>query len=104
MLEQLIAPLAAITPAEFLLIAVMALIASVVGGVTGYGTGALLPLVLVPIVGPEPVVPILTISAIFNNSWRALAFKHAIDWRRALLVAAVAALPCIVTAYGYTLL
>jgi uncharacterized membrane protein YfcA len=104
MLEQLLVQLAAISPLEFTLIVVMALTASVVGGVTGYGTGALMPLVLVPIVGPEPVVPILTISAIFNNSWRALAFKHLIDWRRALLVAACAAPPCIITAYGYTLL
>ncbi len=37
------------------------------GGVTGYGTGALMPLVLVPIVGAEPVVPIIAISAIVTN-------------------------------------
>ena len=51
----------------------MALIASVVGGVAGYGTGALMPLVLVPILGPEPVVPIIAISALLNNTWRAIA-------------------------------
>ena len=56
--------------AELLLIAAMALIASVVGGVAGYGTGALMPLVLVPVLGPEPVVPIIAISALFNNTWR----------------------------------
>ena len=33
------------------LIAGMALFASVIGGVSGYGTGALMPLVLVPIFG-----------------------------------------------------
>jgi uncharacterized membrane protein YfcA len=104
MLEQLLAQFAAISAAEFTLIAVMALFASVVGGVAGYGTGALLPLVLVPILGPEPVVPILTISAMFNNSWRAYVFKHLIDWRRSLIVAVCSAPPCIVTAYGFTLL
>jgi uncharacterized membrane protein YfcA len=104
MLEALLASLAAISPAELLLIAVVALLASVLGGVAGYGTGALMPLILVPILGPEPVVPIIAISALFNNTWRALAFKHLIDWRRAALVAALATPTCIVSAYGYTLL
>jgi uncharacterized membrane protein YfcA len=42
--------------------------------------------VLVPIVGPEPVVPILAISALFNNSSRATAFRAMVDWRRVLVV------------------
>jgi uncharacterized membrane protein YfcA len=104
MVESILASFAAISPVELALIAVVALLASVVGGVAGYGTGALMPLVLVPILGPEPVVPIIAISALFNNTWRALAFKNLIDWRRAMLVAAVATPPCIVSAYGYTLL
>ncbi len=104
MLEPLLASLAAVSYAELALIAAMALFASVVGGVAGYGTGALMPLVLMPILGPEPVVPIIAISALFNNSWRALAFRRLIDWRRAIMVAAFATPLCVVTAYGYTLL
>ena len=104
MLDPLLAALAAVSVADLALIAMVALIASMVGGITGYGTGALMPLVLVPILGPEPVVPIIAISALFNNTWRAIAFRNLIDWRRALLVAVFAALPCMVTAYGYTLL
>lgn len=104
MLDALLASLAAITPAELGLIAAVALFASMVGGVTGYGTGALMPLVLVPVLGPEPVVPIIAISALFNNTWRALAFKALIDWRRAALVAVLATPTCILSAYGYTLL
>ena len=95
---------AAVSFVELALIAAVALFASVVGGVTGYGTGALMPLVLVPILGPEPVVPIIAISAMFNNSWRALAFRRLIDWRRAFLIAACATPTCIVSAYGFTLL
>jgi uncharacterized membrane protein YfcA len=67
----------------------VALFASVIGGVSGYGSGALMPLILVPIVGPEPVVPILSISALFNNTSRAAAFLRVVDWRRAAVV-----LPC----------
>jgi uncharacterized membrane protein YfcA len=104
MLDALITSLTAISPAELLLIAAVALIASTIGGIAGYGTGALMPLVLVPLVGPEPVVPIIAISALFNNTWRALAFRHLIDWRRGILVAAFATPTCIISAYGYTLL
>jgi uncharacterized membrane protein YfcA len=104
MLESMFASLTAISSAELLLIATVAVLASMVGGVAGYGTGALMPLVLVPVLGPEPVVPIIAISALFNNTWRALAFKSLIDWRRAMLVAVLATPTTIVSAYGYTLL
>src|SRR5436305_11282200 len=70
----------------------MALFASVIGGLGGYGTGALMPLVLVPLVGAEPVVPIIAISAIFTNSSRAIAYLRYADRRRALIVLACAAL------------
>lgn len=89
---------------QLVLVAAVALIASVVGGVAGYGTGALMPLVLVPIVGPESTVPIIALSGLMTNSSRALAFMRFIDRRRALLVFAGALVPCMLTAYGYTLL
>jgi uncharacterized membrane protein YfcA len=89
---------------QLALVAGVALFASVLGGVAGYGTGALMPLVLVPMVGPEPVVPILAIAALLTNSARTIAFLRHVDWRRAMLVLAGATLPCLVSAYGYTLL
>jgi uncharacterized membrane protein YfcA len=88
--------------AQLAMIAATALVTSVVGGVAGYGTGALMPLVLVPIVGAEPVVPIISISALFTNSSRVAAFRHLVDARRALIVL-VSALPtCALGAWGYT--
>ena len=89
---------------QLLLVAGVTLFASVIGGVAGYGTGALMPLVLVPIVGAEPVVPIVAISALFTNTGRALAFRAFIDRRRTLIVLAGALLPCMLSAWGYTLL
>ena len=47
---------------QLLLVAGVALFASVLGGVAGYGTGALMPLVLVPMVGAEQVVPIIALA------------------------------------------
>jgi uncharacterized membrane protein YfcA len=87
---------------QILLVAGVALFASMVGGVAGYGTGALMPLVLVPMVGAEPVVPIIAISALLTNSGRALAFRQYVDGRRGLIVLAGSIPPCILSAYGYT--
>ncbi len=93
-----------ISLAQLALIAAMALVASVVGGVAGYGTGALMPLVLVPIVGAEPVVPILSLSALFTNSSRTAAFWPLVDGKRALIVLASAVPTCALGAWGYTFL
>jgi len=90
--------------AQIALVAGVALVAAIIGGVAGYGTGALMPLVLVPLIGAEPVVPIIAISALFTNTSRAVAFRPFVDRRRALIIL-VSAIPlCIVSAYGYTLL
>ena len=104
MLELLVSGFADISLPELALIAGMALVASVVGGVAGYGTGALMPLVLVPIVGAEPVVPILSLSALFTNSSRVAAFWPLIDRRRALIVLVAAVPTCALGAWGYTML
>jgi uncharacterized membrane protein YfcA len=102
MLESILSAFADLSLVELLLIAAMALIASVVGGVAGYGTGALMPLVLVPIVGAEPVVPILSLSALFTNSSRTAAFRQLVDRRRALIVLLAAVPTCALGAWGYT--
>ena len=82
----------------------MALVASVVGGMAGYGTGALMPLVLVPLIGAEPVVPIIAISAIFSNLSRATAYRRYADRRRALIVILASAITTALGACGYTML
>ena len=104
MLQTLLTPVSGISLLQLGLIAAMALVASIVGGVAGYGTGALLPLVLVPIVGAEPVVPILSLSALFTNTSRAAAFRSLVDGRRALIVLVAAVPTCALGAWGYTLL
>jgi uncharacterized membrane protein YfcA len=87
---------------QLALVAGVALCASVVGGVSGYGTGALMPLVLVPLIGAEPVVPIIAISALFNNTSRLTAFRKYADFRRAGIVLALAVPTCVLGAWGYT--
>jgi len=99
---SILAGFADISIAQLVLVGGVALFASIVGGLAGYGTGALMPLVLVPLIGAEPVVPIIAISAIFANISRFAAyFRHA-DGRRALIVIGAAALTTALGAYGYT--
>ncbi len=93
-----------ISPLQLALVAGVALVASVVGGMAGYGTGALMPLVLVPLIGAEPVVPIIAISAIFSNVSRATAYRKYIDRRRAAIVVLASAMTTALGAYGYTML
>jgi uncharacterized protein len=93
-----------LSPTDLVLIIGLAAFSGIAGGVAGYGTGALMPLVLVPIVGAAPVVPIIAISAMFTNTARVVAFRHLLDGRRAL-IALVCALPtCVLGAWLYTLL
>jgi uncharacterized membrane protein YfcA len=89
---------------ELAIIVVLAAFSAITGGVAGYGTGALMPLILVPMVGAAPVVPIIAISAMFTNSARVIAFRNLLDPRRAA-IALVCALPtCVLGAWLYTLL
>jgi len=99
---SILAGFADISIAQLVLVGGVALFASIIGGLAGYGTGALMPLVLVPLIGAEPVVPIIAISAIITNFSRATAYFRYVDRRRALIVIAAAALTTALGAYGYT--
>ena len=93
-----------ISPIELVLIVVLAAFSAIAGGVAGYGTGALMPLVLVPMVGAAPVVPIIAVSAIFTNAARIVSFRRLLNWRRAIIALIAAAPTCMLGAWFYTLL
>jgi len=61
-----------------------------------------MPLVLVPMIGAEPVVPIIAISSIFSNLSRLAAFIRHVDPHRAGIVIVAAALTTAFGAFGYT--
>ena len=99
---NIVAGFADISLLQLALVAAVALFAAVVGGLAGYGTGALMPLVLVPLIGAEPVVPIIAISALFTNSGRVAAFFSYVDGKRAAIIISCAALTCVLGAWGYS--
>jgi uncharacterized protein len=93
-----------VTILQFVAVGATAFVASIIGGVAGYGTGLLMPLVLVPIIGAQAVVPVIGLSALFTNGSRLLAYWSSFDARKAKLVGLAAIPLCILSAYGYTLL
>ncbi|HTV37621.1 MAG TPA: TSUP family transporter [Xanthobacteraceae bacterium] len=86
------------------LVVVVTAVSAVLGGIAGYGTGPLMPLVLVPLVGAKPVVPIIAISSMFTNGARLSAFRNVLHVRLALMACAAALPTCILGAWLYTLL
>lgn len=90
--------------AELLLIAVTAFGAQIVGGLAGYGTGLLMPLVLVPILGAEAIVPVISLSAILTNITRVVVFRESVDVGKAALITAFALPTTVLGAWCYTLL
>jgi uncharacterized protein len=91
-----------VTFTQYATVAVVAFLASVIGGVTGYGTGLLLPPILIPIIGPEAVVPVISVSALMTNTSRLIAFWRVFDRCKATLIILCALPTCLLGAYGYT--
>lgn len=94
--------LADVSLAQAILVAGTAFGAAIVGGMAGYGTGLLMPLVLVPIIGAENVVPVIAISALFTNVSRFLAMRASVDWRKVALMLPVSVPLVVLSAYGFT--
>jgi uncharacterized membrane protein YfcA len=91
-----------VTLAQYGLVAATALTAGIVGGVAGYGTGLLMPLVLVPIIGAQAVVPVISVSALMTNTSRLVAFWKHFDCRKAPIIAAASVPTTMLGAYGIT--
>ena len=63
-----------------------------------------MPLLLVPLLGAEPVVPVIAVSALFTNSARIVAYRRRLDGRRAAIALAAALPTSVLGAWLYTLL
>ena len=92
------------SPWQLALACLVALAASTLGGLSGFGTGLVLPVFLVPLVGVANVIPVMAVAMLLNNGSRILAFWRDIQWPhvRRMLVLGLPA--CVAGAYSYTLL
>jgi uncharacterized membrane protein YfcA len=103
-MAALAAGFADLSATQLVIVAAAAFVSGVMSCLAGYGVGLIMPLVLVPIVGPEPVVPVAALSGLFLNMTRVVVFFRYADWRRSLTAAAIAAPMCALGAYGFTFL
>ncbi|MFN3855558.1 MAG: TSUP family transporter [Phreatobacter sp.] len=94
--------LADISLAQAALVAASAFGASVVGGMAGYGTGLLLPLVLVPVIGAPNVVPVIAIASLFTNVGRLVAMRPSVDWPKVRLMLPAAIPLVMISAWSFT--
>jgi uncharacterized protein len=96
--------LEAVTVGQYALVAIVAFLSAVLAAVSGYGTGLILPLVLVPIIGAEATVPVMGAASFFTNASRLAAFRRFFDLRHATLIVAAGIPTCLIGAYAFTLL
>jgi len=68
-------------PSHPLLLALVALVASTLAGVTGFGGAAVLLPALVAAFGVREAIPILTVAQLIGNGSRVWFHRHALDWR-----------------------
>jgi uncharacterized membrane protein YfcA len=90
--------------AQLLWVALVAFAASVLGGLAGYGTGLVLPVVLAPVIGVINLIPVMALAMVFNNGSRVAAFWRDIRWPRVRRLLLLGMPACVAGAYGYTLL
>ena len=92
------------SPWQVALACAVALAASTLGGLSGFGTGLILPVFLVPLVGVANVIPVMAVAMLFNNGSRVIAFWREIQWIHVLRMLTFGLPACVAGAYSYTLL
>jgi uncharacterized membrane protein YfcA len=66
---------------DLTLIAVVAFGLSVIGGLSGFGIGLVLPAFIAPVVGVVAVIPVMAVAMSFANASRVWVYRHAISLR-----------------------
>ena len=92
------------SPWQLALACVVALAASTLGGLSGFGTGLVLPVFLVPLVGVANVIPVMAVAMLLNNGSRILAFWRDVQWLQVRRMLVLGLPACVAGAYSYTLL
>jgi uncharacterized membrane protein YfcA len=76
-------------------IAALAVVAAIVSGMSGFGTGVILAAALVPLIGVKAVIPVLAVAGIIINGGRFWFYRTHLD-RRMLVRVLAASLPFLV--------
>lgn len=82
-------------------IIVLTLIGSIIAGMSGYGAGILIGVVLIPIVGIKKIIPIVTILTLYINIWRIILYRNSINWKKSFFFIIFAAPGLYFSTYFY---
>jgi uncharacterized membrane protein YfcA len=76
-------------------VAMLAVAAAVISGMSGFGTGVILAAALVPLIGVKAVIPVLAVAGVIINAGRFWFYRVHLD-RRTLALVLAASLPFLV--------
>ena len=76
-------------------VALLAVVAATVSGMSGFGAGLILTVALVPLIGVKAVIPVLAVAGVVINAGRFWFYRAALE-RRMLAVVLCASLPFLV--------
>jgi len=76
-------------------VAALAVVAAVVSGMSGFGTGIILTAALVPLIGVKAVIPVMAVAGVIINAGRFWFYREHLD-RRTLALVLAASLPFLV--------
>ena len=77
------------------IVAVLGIVAAVIGGIGGFGTGIILTAALAPLIGVKAVIPVLAVAGAIINAGRFWFYRESLD-RRTLGLVLACALPFLV--------
>jgi len=80
---------------NLIFVAVLGIIAAVVGGIGGFGTGIILTAALAPLIGVKSVIPVLAVAGAIINAGRFWFYRESLR-RRTLALVLACALPFLV--------
>ena len=76
-------------------VALLAVVAATVSGMSGFGTGVILAAALVPLIGVKAVIPVMAVAGVVINAGRFWFYRTHLD-RRSLAIVLAASLPFLV--------
>ncbi len=80
MAESTAFSLADISTATLILVALVAYLSSIVGGLAGSGVSMLMMPLLVPLVGIKGIVPVISVAMLAGSTSRLWVFRHSVEW------------------------
>ncbi len=91
-----------ITWGHALLIAGVALAASIITAIAGVGGAIVLSFVLTPVLGAAALVQTISVAMLINNMTKVNVFRKGIDWSQCLYVVACSAPGCVIGSLIYS--